>query len=71
MDIEGDGVRAARSQHHESGSSSAFVREAVFASRWTRLDAAVASSRGARHASTRIGTARSTEPRRCSSWPTA
>ena len=50
MDIEGDGVRAARSQHHESGTSSAFVREAVFASRWTRLDAAVASSRGARHA---------------------
>lgn len=43
-------LRAARSQHHDSASSSAFVREAVYASRWVRLDAAVASARGARHA---------------------
>jgi serine/threonine protein phosphatase PrpC len=43
-------VRAARSPHHDSASAAAFVREAVFATRRMRLDAAVVSSRGARHA---------------------
>lgn len=43
-------LRAASSQHHDSGPSSAFVREAVYATRGVRLDAAVASARGARHA---------------------
>src|SRR5438132_5696941 len=42
-----DNVRIAR---RESASDAAIVREAVFASRWMRLDAAVASSRGRQHA---------------------
>jgi protein phosphatase len=44
------GLRVARSPRHDCGSDAAFVREAVYATRDTRLDAAVVSSRGGRHA---------------------
>jgi serine/threonine protein phosphatase PrpC len=43
-------VRIARSPRRDCASDAAFVREAVFATRGTRLCAAVASSRGLRHA---------------------
>jgi len=45
-----DIVRVARSPRRDCGSDAAFVREAVYATRDTRLHAAVVSSRGARHA---------------------
>jgi PPM family protein phosphatase len=45
-----DIVRIARSPRSDCASDAAFVREAVFATRGTRLYAAVASSRGQRHA---------------------
>jgi protein phosphatase len=43
-------LRTAPSPHHDSTTPSAFVREAAYATRWVRLDAAVASDRGSRHA---------------------
>ena len=45
-----DIVRIARSPRRDCASDAAFVRDAVFATRATRLYAAVASSRGRRHA---------------------
>jgi serine/threonine protein phosphatase PrpC len=44
------GPRDRPSTRHESVRSEDFVREAVFATGWTRLDTAVASSRGGFHA---------------------
>ncbi len=43
-------LRVTRSPRRNCASEAAFVREAVFATRDTRLHAAVASSRGQRHA---------------------
>ncbi|MEP7276785.1 MAG: hypothetical protein ABI812_10545 [Betaproteobacteria bacterium] len=48
--VSDDGVRIARSPRGYCASDAAFVREAVFATRATRLYAAVVSSRGRRHA---------------------